>query len=241
MAIYEGFEIFVSQVLGSGQTVYQVKGIDYDYGRRGGVTTIGAAKIIIDKYLDQYVAPIATEPIRMSNEMLDQLNAGTVALWENQQLQDTIDKLKEGYTVIKEDVANIDLTRLEALRDKIQTETQNLIDIQASIVDVRAEVTSAVGEQIQGLTDKFNQITEGINTQTGLAEGMTDSLEDSKEVIEGAITSFGESIASFQDSFKSVLDDLKNAQSVGWMKMIPIYVAGGLAIIVGVKVLDVMD
>lgn len=239
--MYEGFEIFVSAILGSGQEMYQVRGIDYDYGRRGGVTLISDAKAIIDKYLDQYVAPIAQPKTVMSQEMLDQLNAGTVAIWENKTLQNTVDQLKEGLNVISEDIVNFDLSGVQALGDKVQDATSQVVDLGLSLDEQKALITDTLRNEFQALEEKFSIITTGVTGATEDVKDYTADIQGIGTILEGVIDNINASKAGFEEALKILGDKLKAEQQGGWLKMIPLYVGAGLAVIVGIKVLDVMD
>ncbi len=86
---YKGYPIVVYRTLGSGQTTYMIQGIpeeEVDFYGRTEQSTVKEAQIIIDKYLGGYVAPAYVREV-MSQETLDQLNAGTLALHELSQVK----------------------------------------------------------------------------------------------------------------------------------------------------------
>lgn len=244
MVSYKGFQIVIAQVLGSGQTTYKIEGIETSVVDRLGrttQTTITEAKIIIDKFLGEYVAPAVTEPLKMSQEMFDQLQAGTVALQDNKILQATVDQLTAGVQTIQQDILAIDNGQLDALRAQIQLETQRLADIRVQIGDTRTEVVDSLSGTLQGLKDQFDDLAARITANTGDVTDYTASLNESKESIVNSFKSFGDSINKYQESLDSVLADLKQAQGMGFLKQVPLIVGAGLAVILGIKVMEAVD
>jgi len=240
MVLYEGYKIVVDRILGSGQTTYKIEGLDesiVDKFGRTTQTTIKEAKIIIQKYLGIWVEPTITRDV-MSVETFNQLQAGTLALDENRVLKQTIDQLTTGIQDIQGGIQDIDL---QGLREKIQIETVRLQDIRDNIALTREGVVDTLSGEFQTLTMLFDNLTSRVSGATATVETQTESLDKSKALIDGAVDVFNKAIFSYQESFDKVLKELRAEQKVGFIKMIPYYVGAGLAVIIGVKVLDVMD
>ncbi len=243
--LYEGFEIFVYKTLASGQSIYRVRDMAYDYGRRGGVTRISDAKLIIDKYLGSYIAPPVTAPVEMTREAFDQLQAGTVALQDNKILQNTVDQLTQGLSVISQDITTFDLSGVEALREKIQAETQNVIDIGISLDEQKALIVSTLSAEFQALKDTFEQVSGGIGTATADVKNYTSDIQGVNETLKGVIENINASKAGFESAIKTLTDKLAAKGEGGGMfsglnkvLMFGGIIVGGIAVI---KVAGVLD
>lgn len=231
--LYKGFQIFISSYLGSGQPIYQIKGLPIE-GRRDYVTSIGRAKDKIDQYLGTYVAPVASSVTQvLSKESFDQLQSGFLA-------QQELDKLKASVSATTDKLENTlaslqgSYSGLTGVKEGIADASGQVADISAGIAQAREDIVNSISGEFQSLTDRINALTDRIGAGT-------ESLQESKGVIEGATGLFQNAISTYQDTIETYKKMLAEKGQAGFIKMIPYYVGAGLAVIVGVKVLDVMD
>lgn len=219
---YKGFTIFTTEALTlkSGQNLYKIRELTNDvvdeFGRIK-QTTVEESKRIIDKYLGAVYEPHVSVN-EMSQELFDQLQAGTVAGWDLEILQKQYDDAVAKMPAIFETVGG-----LETLKDTI-----------ASDVAATSDMLASTQEQVLALTSQINQMTADLKAET-------ENIYDVEEVVGGITDKIADTVAGYEAAIKTLNEKLAAAQGENWLKNIPLLAGAGVAVIVGLKFLEALD
>jgi len=245
VATYEGFKIVIHSILGSGQRLYEVVGIEDALYGRAEQTTISESKDIIKKYLGTYVEPVKVVT-EMSEEMFAQLQAGTLAIYENERLKQQIADAAGEITDVRENMAleteNLK-THIETITDdvtaKIKETTLSTLDTIKNIQST-IETMKATTAGIEDIRNTIKETTDRIGETTDILSGIEDVIKETTKITLGIPDIISNITAGYEDAISKLEDRLAAQGAAGWLKNIPLYVGAGVALVVGVKVLDVV-
>jgi len=233
--VYEGYSIFVKAILGSGQKLYGIKGIDELSGKS--YTLISAAKEAIDKFLGQYVEEDIIQST-MTEEQFAQLQAGTLAQWELEQLKEkynaAVDKINSliGQVAEMSDMSSGYREQIANLQNQIANMTKQVQDMISQTNETIGEVGDISGD-VEGLTDTINGMISKLNDQIKSLTESKESFIDTTDIIEG--------ITDTMNDVKKMIEDFKGFDLFGGLGKSVMFIGIGLVALFGIVLISKVD